>query len=235
MQKRISVIMPLLISSPWQEELARFTIKTMRMRTAVPFELVIVETGSNNMRAEADQYVHCPKRTNYTHDFNLGVDAATGDFLIHTGLDMIVGKEWLEALLECFDIPHTGIATLNFGEPGAHIGPVEPEETFDEAWYGPMMMFRKGWKLDPLFPAQGSDNDLIMRHYEEGFRAIRNNRVKCFHIGGVSWTTAYSRAERDRIAQQAYADFKDRYSKSPLAVFRMMVRGQNQYSKEHLS
>ncbi len=231
----VSVILPVMIANKWQEELARFAIKTMRVNTQMPFELVIVETGEAHLSdpALADIYVHRPTRTNYTDDFNAGLRESFGDFKVHIGMDVIVGEGWLEAMLACFErFEDCGIATLSCSEPGAHIGPPHQQATFDEAWYGPLMMFREGWTLDPAFPAMGGDNDLIMRHYLAGKRAYRNNAVRAFHLNGVTWFSAYKPEDRQQIEGNAKEEFMRRYHDCGLAIYRIMTRGETRFGRE---
>jgi hypothetical protein len=125
-------------------------------------------------------------------------------------------------------------ATLSCSEPGAHIGPPAPHPSIDEAHYGPLMMFKAGWFLDPLFPAQHSDNDLIMRHYLKGERAYRNNASKCFHLNGVTWSTEYDAKERAAVTQKAYDNFEKRYGNCPLHIYKIMQRGMITYGQETL-
>lgn len=233
-KSKVSVILPVMYGDPWQEDLARFAILTLRAKTDIPFELVIVETESDTLGDLSDQHLVCPNRTCYTKDFNAGLRLAKGDLVVHTGIDVIPGQGWLEAMLECFDeFKDCGVATISMGEPGAMIGPYMPQDTFDESMYGPFMMFRAGWFLDPLFPGMGGDNDLVMRIYNEGFRAYRNNNVKGFHMNGITWQTAYTQEDRDEITKKAQSDFHARHGKSPLAMYRMMMRGRNEYAKEY--
>tara|TARA_Y100000310_G_scaffold171492_1_gene171680 strand:+ start:2639 stop:3316 length:678 start_codon:yes stop_codon:yes gene_type:complete len=223
-----------MFGDPWQEDLARFQILTMRAKTKVPFELVIAETESNKLQDLADQYSWAKTRSTYTADFNAGLALSTGKFKVHIGIDVFPGQDWLEALLECFDkFKDCGAATIAMGEPGASIGPFIPRETFDEAMYGPLMMFREGWTLDPMFPDQGSDNDLVLRMYNVGLRSYRNNRTKGFHMNGITWETAFSAEERNAKVVFAKTNFEERHGDSPLAMYRMMMRGRNEYGREY--
>lgn len=247
--KTVSVILPVMIANKRQEELARFAIKTMRMNTDVPFELVVVSTPPGNKQpgdyfhglnfdidrpaSDIDVYVERPTRTNYTDDFNAGLRESFGDFKVHIGMDVIVGEGWLEAMLACFErFADCGVATVSCSEPGAHIGPPHPQATFDEAWYGPLMMFREGWTLDPAFPAMGGDNDLIMRHYLAGKRAYRNNAVRAFHLNGVTWFSAYKPEDRQQIEGDAREEFMRRYHDCGLSIYRIMTRGETRFGRE---
>jgi len=234
---RVSVILPVMLADPWQEDLARFQILTMRAKTKIPFELVIVETGSGDLGDLvdlADRHLYMEKRSNYTSDFNAGLRTSSGDFKVHIGIDVFVGEGWLEAMLECFTkFKDCGVATISMGEPGASIGPFVPQDTIDEAMYGPLMVFRDGWFLDPMFPDQASDNDLVMRIYNDGMRAYRNNKAKGFHMNGITWEKAFSAEERNEKVMIAKAKFEKRHGDSPLAIYRMMMRGSNQYGREY--
>src|SRR5438552_4181864 len=94
----VSIILPVLISHPWQRHLTEAAIKILRDTTQVPFELVVVETESRDFHPDtwkpaamlptllsaisADyEYLHRPDRSTLAKDINAGLDAATGDFV----------------------------------------------------------------------------------------------------------------------------------------------------------
>ncbi len=228
-----SVILPVLLGHEWHYHLTEFVVKTMRC-TAPPFELVIVETGSKKLEHLADVYIHRPERTTLVKDSNAGFDASHGDFRIQTGNDVIMKPGWLEALHEPFlKYKDCGISTLSVAEPGAFIGPRQPQALIVEAMYGPLMMFRKEWKLDPVYISMASDNDLVMRIYNAGLRSYRNCRVQVFHLGGVTWGSAYSAAESKQNQDEGLKTFYERWGDSPLMMLHMFRRGGVAFGREH--
>ena len=228
----ISVVLPAMLADKWQAELARFAICTMRMKTDIQFELVIVESGSDVLLEIADTHISSGGLT-YTQDFNLGVKQCKGDFIVHTAIDILVGDRWLESLLACFDIPDCGVATLSCTEPGAVIGSKEPANTIIEGMYGPLMMFKRGWLLDEAYPGMHSDSDLVMRVYQAGFRSYRNHATVCHHLDGVTFKATKSPEQRLRLQQQADVLFRARYQNSPLWMAKMILRGGVMYGREH--
>ncbi len=251
---KISVILPCLFTDGWQSSLADFAIETMRQRTSLEFELVIVETGSRMLSHHHCVYVHRAAKTSYTEDFNVGIDESSGDYIVHTGIDVIVGDRWLEAMLECFERFHDcGAATIRIAESGAYIGPKDASDSFDEAMYGPLMMWRKEgnlvddasnlfdkdetitcqlkqWRFDTAFPDHASDSDLVMRMYKAGLRSYRNNKAMAWHLNGVTWNAD---PEREAKRMKAHETFRKLHGDSPLWMANMIMRGGIAYGHEH--
>ena len=49
MKEKISVVLPVLVGDdPFLIALTEFCIKTMRLHTALPYELVVVQTGTHH-------------------------------------------------------------------------------------------------------------------------------------------------------------------------------------------
>lgn len=229
----VSVILPAKFTEDAQVSLARYAIQTMREQTDVPFELVVIEAGSREMESLADVF-EPGQGGNYVRDFNQGLRAATGEYRVHTGIDILMGAHWLEALLACFQNEDCGVASLACSEPGATVGPREPIPMIVEGWYGPLMLFRKGWELDDAYTGMHSDTDLVMRVYESGKRAYRNCEVVCHHLDGVTFKAENSPERRREIQAEADAIFRARWVRSPLTWPVMMaLRGGVLFGREH--
>src|SRR5207249_11316977 len=80
----VSIILPVLISHPWQRHLTEAAIKILRDTTQVPFELVMVETESQDFSKRIPEqdyiaggtiygfntYIHRSDRTTLAKDIN---------------------------------------------------------------------------------------------------------------------------------------------------------------------
>lgn len=232
MNRKISVVLPVVIADISQITLAKYCIDRMREKTTIPFELVIVETGSRHLERLADVYLHFENKTSYTSDWNAGADAATGEYLIHIGMDVLVGDNWIEAMLKCFDYyQNCGVATTAISEPGHIIGPQQPEESINEAFYGALMMVKSDWRLDMEFPDQMGDYDLCLRIYQAGMMAYRNNASHAFHMKLEHSIDQQKKLEKFKIGVER---FKARWSNAPWLIARMIAGGKCNYGTEHI-
>lgn len=241
---KISVLMPCLFMDDWQPKLAKFAIETARAKTQQSFELVIVETESKMLDDVPDSiYLHRPKITKLTSDLNAAIDKASGDYLVHMGIDLIVGDRWLESMCECFDkFKDCGAATIRVAESGAYVGPIDASDSFDEAMYGPLMMWRRRnpsmltedwpeeWKFDEVFRDHSADSDLIMRMYKAGLRSYRNNKAMAWHLNKVTWHKQENTKQREHVAHQL---FREKHGDCPLMMARMIMRGGVIYGREY--
>lgn len=220
----VSIILPVIIQSQFQHALTRFSVWCMRNLTLSTHEIIIVETVSKQCEDLADIYIHRPTKTSYSNDWNAGADAASGDYIVHIGNDIIVANRWLEALLACYDYADCGVASLACTEPGGGVGPKEPIDRIVEGWYGPLMMVPSHCRLDLAFPSLGSDTDLILRQYAAGKRAYRNDAVVCHHLDGATYRQRPA-AERQAETQRVHRQMMHRWGDSPLWAVRMVLQG----------
>lgn len=217
---KISVILPILIKEEWQKHMTECCIKIMRSTTSVPFELVIVETGSSEFKNWSDKYIHFENKTTLVKDTNAGIDAASGDYLVQIGNDIFTKPDWLEAMLECFQIKDCGAATLASSDMKCL-----PTPRIMEGMYGPLMMFKKGWKFDEDYSGVFSDADLVMRIYEAGMRSYRNWRVLIGHLYQQTFTSIMSKEEMDAKFEEGKRMFIGKHNKSQLLTYRALVEG----------
>jgi len=256
---KVSVLLPLLIKHDWQRHMTDCCIKTMLDTTDVPFELVIIESGTGHYDPQLEcphcddadmelttKYVHCDGHSNLVKDLNAGIEAATGDFLVHTGNDVFTRPGWLEALLEPFEkYPDCGVSCLAMSDLNQ-----APMQGISEGVYGPLMMFRNQGRLlkQDILPAglpdlvqtvqqKGkayslgrfdesyenifSDTDLIMRHYAAGFRSYRNWKVCCHHLLRQTLDDGDAKARFERYRTQ----FTERFKDSPHLMYRILAEG----------
>ena len=234
---KVSVLLPIIIEYEWQYIMTEACIRIMRATTSVPFQLVLVETKSNRFdprrergvsvihsvgiwQDDVDVYIHRPERTCMVRDLNAGLEKATGDYIVHTGNDIFTQDEWLEALLECFEIPDCGAACLAASDMKHEI-----QDRIIEGIYGPLFMFKAGWRFDEDYTCIASDTDMIMRIYESGQRMYRNWRVLICHFGQVTYTKLYDHTERDVLFRRSQELFTQKHGKSRTLMFQLLVSG----------
>lgn len=230
----VSVVLPVLVRHPWQLHLTEAAIKIMRCTTAIPFQIVVVETESRTpkIKSLADVYEQVPKRTTAIRDYNRAIDLATGEFIVHTANDILVQPGWLEALLKPFAIyPDCGASTIAIREAGGlHIGQTT-EQTIVEGMYGPIMMFRKGWRFDEDWEF-GADGDLIMRMYVHGLRAYRCLEAMAYHLHMATWNAEFA-VEQKQKEQEYQQRWEERWGNSPLWMAKVIQNGAVVFGHEH--
>lgn len=261
MSAKISVVLPVLAPTPFLRAMTEFAIKTLRAHADLPFELVVVEAeggpqagyfdpeywqGARGMiicedRADkvvsvrADKYLLFNPKIGGVKELNAGVDAASGEFIVSTGNDVIVPPHWDTELLRVFDLyADCGVAALSAFEPGAIIGPPEVQDRVVEGMYSPFMMFRRGQRFDEAYTKIYQDSDLIMRLYGQGLRAYRSCRAHVHHL--LRMTS--DRVDVERHRRELAVDeklFYQRWGASPLMMFGMIRYGHWVYSREHES
>ena len=229
----ISIILPVIIQNDFQMAMTEFTVWCMRNLTKVPNEFVIVETESSRCEHLADVWINNPKKTSYTKDWNMGAEAASGDYLVHIGNDVIVTEGWLEAMLACFESNRDcGIATVSVHEPGHFVGPTKPQWGIVESFYGAVMMFKKLWRLDSnAYPDQMSDYDLCMRIYEAGLRSYRNNSNIAYHLKEITYSGLHGSKVQERFNAGLTA-FRQRWDGTHYLIKDIILNGVAHYGRE---
>lgn len=242
---KISVIMPLLVPTPFLQAMTEFAIKTLRLHADQPFELVVVEANWRYFDPETltrddvpegihpDIYLNLPGKPTQVQELNAAVDAATGDLLVFTGNDLIAPPHWDTELKLPFEkYKDCGASALSAFEPGGTIGPDFPMDLIVEGMYSPFMAFKKGWRYDEAYERVYQDSDLIMRLYGAGLRSYRSCRAQVHHllrmtndrIGPVAHNAALARDEKI---------FYERWHRSPLMMYGVIRMGQWVFGREH--
>lgn len=240
---RISVLMMTMAPNPFLEELTAFAIKMHRIQAADKgYELIVIETRSDRfapdgpwLGLQVDKYIRFPEPIGGVKEANAGIDAASGDFILFTGTDIIPPPGWDAELLRLFDRKDCGAASLSAFEPNATIGPAGPVDLVVEGMFSPFTMFRRGERYDEAYQRVYQDSDLIMRLYERGLRAFRSCRKHVWHLGSVTNNSAGSAHAAMHAKALAHDErlFYQRWGKSPLAMFAMMRGGAQVYGREH--
>lgn len=205
-------------------------IDTLFCTTGVPFELVIFERlhparplGAHSLQARISAMPNClwvaePTTDGPNQDANRALALCKAPKVVYTGNDVFVRDGWLEALLECFQHPDCGAATLASRDLKHHTRP-----TIAEGIYGPFMMFDRSQSFDAdTFPSAFGDSDLIMRLYAQGKRQYRNWRVVIEHLNAQT----INGPEHQRDFEAALARFKTKHEKSShLLMYRVLTEG----------
>jgi len=226
MSPKVTVILPIRITEKWQAIMTDCCIATMRATTEVPYELIVVESGSDYFGERKDidgRYLHFPQGIGYAKEFNRAIDMASGDYIVHIGNDIFTRPGWLEALLKCFEIPSDcGAATLASSELGH-----EPIDIVMEGLYCPIMMFKKEWRFDEDFSDVFLDSDLIMRIYKAGFRMYRNWNVVITHLCQQTFSKENTKEQKDKKFNAGKDLFIKKHSDSSftLWMYRAIIEG----------
>jgi GT2 family glycosyltransferase len=252
--KSVSVVMPVLAPTPWLVELAKFAITTLRMRASAEFELIICEAKHHHLDPDrwkfdnnatlldpevpVEKYLGFPDPIGGVKEINAGIDAATGDYILLAGTDLIAPQGWDDELLRVFhDHADCGVAALSAFEPNATIGPPCAVDLVVEGMFSPFMMIKngEGWRFDEDYQRIYQDSDLILRLYQAGKRAYRSCRKHVWHLGSVTNTQAGAAHEAMHAKALAHDErlFYERWGKSPLAMFGMIRGGRQVYGREH--
>jgi len=223
MSPKVTVILPIRITEKWQAIMTDCCIATMRATTDVPYELIVVESGSDYFGDRKDidgRYLHFPRGIGYAKEFNQAIDMASGEYIVHIGNDIFTRPGWLEALLECFKIEDCGAATLASSELNH-----EPSDIIMEGLYCPLMMFKKPCRFDEDYPDVFLDSDLVMRIYEDGFRMYRNWNVVITHLCQQTFSTVNSKEQKDKKFVAGRDLFIKKHQGTPLMMYRAITEG----------
>jgi Glycosyl transferase family 2 len=233
----VSVILPVLLHNERDLIMTRACIDILFATTKAPFELVVVESGTNRLRG-------CPKvaqhllraraeGSSYVKDFNAGIEASTGEILVHTANDVIMSDGWLEAILAVFaEYPDAGAVSPVVVEPGATLGPAYPEQTVSESFTGCCFAFKRGFWLDDGFQDTFSDNDLAMQIYNSGLRCYRTNAVVVRHLKEMTIYEGVAREKKQADFVAGARRFREKWAGKPWLIKQVLTRGGVAYGKE---
>jgi GT2 family glycosyltransferase len=242
---KISVVLCVLTPTPFLRAMTEFTIKTLRCHADNDFELVVVEAAGNWFEpsvlekqsglvpGDYTKYLNFTPKIGCVRELNEGLRAASGDFVVCTGNDVIVPPHWDTELLRCFEERQDcGVASLSAFEPGAIIGPPQAQDRVVEGMYSPFMMFRAGERMDEDYVKIYQDSDFVMRVYERGQRAYRSCRAHVHHLLRMTSDRVDNVGHNRDLAHDERL-FYQRWGRSPLAMFGMIRAGHQIYGREH--
>jgi glycosyltransferase involved in cell wall biosynthesis len=181
---KLSVVVPVLLKSLKHIAMTQKCLDLARKCTQLPFELVIVESGTQHLAEEADVYIYEKKVTTPEISHNRGFKSASGDYIALLTNDVFVSDGWLECLLDCFKISDCGASTLGSTQ-FHHV----KNNTIEEGnWWSVVMIkkdvFEKVGYYDERYINSWCDTDLLMRMYLSGYKMYRNFNCIVEHLVG---------------------------------------------------
>jgi hypothetical protein len=189
-------VVSIIIPTPGRLELLRKCVNSIYSYTVTPFELIIVDNGSNDGTAEYlasearkhDNFKFTRSQVNlgYQKGINTGASMATGDYLLLfnddawvTGI-MADGRDWVGALLDDLrSNPKAGMAGVHAAD-----GPVFREKML-YLWC--VLLRRETWgKVGPLddvtFLNYGGDEDYCHRLRQAGYEISDRYNDRLRHL-----------------------------------------------------
>jgi len=214
----ISVIVPTLIKNDKHLGLTIRCLEAASSKTELPFELVIVETGTEYLEDYADIYLHEPEKTSDVKSFNNGFLHSSGDFLVLLTNDVIVDNDWLECLCECFIKDDCGIATLATDQ----LRHEKHDEISEGIWFSLAMWKNEKELFNEDYINSWNDTDFIMRQYLKGRKSYRNYGCVVHHEVGA---TQYADSKHYENYRKNKELFKSRYRDCEHPIYEKLING----------
>ena len=215
----ISVVVPVFIR---EHKHIAMTIKCISLAcamTKIPFQLIIVETGSNYFSEYADVYIYEKNRTTADKSINRGFFCCDTEYTVLLTNDVMVNDNWLECLLEPFSLKEDcGVSTLA-SDQIEHV----KQDRIEEGIWGSVFMIKSEYaQFDENYVNSWEDSDLWMQMYTRGYKMYRNFGCVVSHNPGQ---TVYN----DELTQANYernrAYFTDKWKDSKLDLYRILTQG----------
>ena len=203
---KFSVMIPTLVSNDKQMAMTVKCIELAREKTKIPFELVIVETGTELLFEDfSDVYINELEKTTATQSFNNGFMNCSGDYITLLTNDVYVDDGWLEALYECFEKKSDcGIATLATDQ----FHHEKHDEISEGVWFSVAMFPKQDKYFDEAYVNSWDDTDFVMRNYLNGKKMYRNYNCVVKHLIGQ---THYASPKHYENFRKNADLFKSRY------------------------
>jgi GT2 family glycosyltransferase len=184
----VSVVLPILIKTDKHLSMTMKCLCMAKKFTNIPFELIIVETGSQYFSEEADIYIYEKNVTTPEISHNNGFRmACRSDFVVLLTNDVFVREKWLECLLEPFQRhPDCGASTL----ASTQFGHIQENKIEEGNWWSiaaiKQEVFKKCGYYDERFINCWCDTDLLLRMRKEGYKMYRNFNCVVDHLVGAT-------------------------------------------------
>jgi GT2 family glycosyltransferase len=180
-------------------------VESVRAHTDVPYELIVVDNGSDWEAASyaesaADHVVLNSENRGFSAGMNQGLEMAKGDFVAFCNNDIVVPPGWASRLLETarsrsragIVVPAvTSARNLNTvrAEPGTAVDPLPPFSSAPSAvvYVMPTDLIRSlgGWS-ERYAVASGEDLDLAFSVWVNDLDIVFDSRVLVDHVGKVT-------------------------------------------------
>jgi len=215
----IGVVVPVLIRTDKQLAMTKRCLQKARDCTRLPFQLIIVESGSQYLIDYADIYVHEKVPTTPEIGHNIGFRIAVrNDFTVLLTNDVYVTDGWLEVLLDTFNQKEDcGLSTLG----SSHKGHIEENKIIEERWFDVAMIksevFNKIGFYDERYIGSWPDTDLLVRAYKEGWKMYRN--LNCVvDVEGVQTTVGQNPNHSENYIRGQQL-FREKHEGCGLAIY----------------
>lgn len=215
----ISVVVPVLIKSDKHLAMTMKCLSLARTMTKLPFQMIIVESGSQYLIDEADIYIHEKTTTTPEIGHNIGFRVASrNDFIVLLTNDTFMTHNWLETLVDTFDKkPDCGLATLG----DARFGHVQQDVIEEGNWFDVSAIkkevFDKIGYYDERFIGSFPDTDLLVRAYKEGWKMYRN--FNCIVDGTEPHATVSLNPKHAENYERGRKLFREKHEGCGLAIY----------------
>lgn len=220
MEKKFSVVLPVLLPSREHLSMTMKCINLARTKTSIPFDLVIVESGSQHLIDEADIYVYEKNVTTPEIGHNLGFKVADGDYITLLTNDVFISEGWLEKLYECFenrkDCGASTLASTQFNHTKEE--KIEEGNWFSVAMFEKKLFERIGY-YDERFRNSWCDTDLLVRMYKIGLKMYRNFGCVVEHLVGA---TNYQKEGFKKDYEDGRKLFNEKHEGCELPIYEMV-------------
>ena len=215
----VGVVIPVLIRNDKQLRMTLECIRLARTKTQIPFQLIIVESGSQYLSDQADIYIHEKEVTTPEIGHNIGFRVASrNDFVVLLTNDVYMTDNWLEVLLDTFSRkPDAGLATLGTVLKGH----VQEDKIEEGNWFDVAMIksevFEKVGYYDERFIGSFPDTDLLVRAYKEGWKMYRN--FNCIVNGEPPHQTVHMNPKFQENYERGRNIFREKHEGCGLAIY----------------
>lgn len=225
------------IALVWNElELTTAFVDSVRAHTDVPYELIVVDNGSEPaaaaaLAAMADVIVRNDENLGFARGMNQGLESARGRLVAFCNNDTVVPTAWASRLAEHFDAPGIGIVVpavtaalrkRNVREaPGMAVEVLRPFESPPAAVVYVMETATAralGGFGEEYAVASGEDTDLAFKAWVNGLDFVFDARVLVEH---VSKGTAKNVADWKALWRANRKVFLDKWTSDELDVPRV--------------
>lgn len=228
----------------------RRCVESIRRGTTVPYELVLVDNGSQHEAREyaeeaADVVVLHDENLGFARGMNGGLAVAAGTFVAFVNNDAQVPVGWAEALLESLQGDAVGMAVPALtaagnartvrSAPGTAVWRLHP---FEVPPSGVLCVLRAnimrqlgGWG-EEYTPASGEDADLAFKVWVNDLDVVFDERVLVDHVGKVS---ARHLPDRRRAWRENGHRFLDTWSDPARPVPRLDTCAEERFDRNRRS
>lgn len=212
-------MIPILIKNDAHIYMTSRCISEARINTRIPFDLIIVESGSTYFQDEADIHIYekIPTTPEIGHNLGFRVGCRYDKIVLLTN-DTFMSKGWLETLLDTFNKkPDCGFSTLG-AERFGHNQEDKIEEGF---WFDVAMIDRKVFDeigfYDERFIGSWPDTDLLVRAYKMGWKMYRN--FNCIIKGELNHATVGMNPKHQENYDMGRKIFREKHEGCGLAIY----------------